>query len=256
MALHPLRQRTTEIDSHRHDRAAPSGEAFVPVQTTYPGVYIVEQKSGSHVITGVSTSVTAFVGAARKGISDTPVALTSFADYVRTFGDVMDTTHPMGHSVGLFFANGGSRAVIVRALGGGAAEATLPLPVVNGLLLTLTARSRGGWANGTGIGSGAQTGLFVEVTAADQFPDDRFNLVIAEWTPGVGGGPASILAKETWGELSMSPGSLRYVQTVLAASSLVTAGVAGVPAPAPGAGTSTGTVTVATSVTVSGKAIR
>src|SRR5664280_500140 len=77
MALHPLRQRTTEIDSHRHDRAAPSGEAFVPVQTTYPGVYIVEQKSGSHVITGVSTSVTAFVGAARKRPGDTPVALNS-----------------------------------------------------------------------------------------------------------------------------------------------------------------------------------
>ncbi len=230
----------------------------MPVQTTYPGVYIVEQKSGSHVITGVSTSVTAFVGAARKGPGDTPVALTSFADYVRTFGDVMDTTHPMGHSVGLFFANGGSRAIIVRALGGGAAQATLPLPAVNGLLLALTARSRGGWANGTGGGSGAQAGLFVEVKAATQFPDDRFTLVIAEWTPGVGGGPASIVAQETWAELSISPGSLRYVETVLAASTLVTADVTGVPAPAPGAGTSTGTVAVtgATSVTVSGKAIR
>ena len=169
----------------------------MPVQTTYPGVYIVEQKSGSHVITGVSTSVTAFVGAARKGPGDMPVALTSFADYVRTFGDVMDTTHPMGHSVGLFFANGGSRAIIVRALGGGAAQASLPLTAVNGLVLTLTARSRGGWANGTGGGSGAQTGLFVEVRAATQYPDDRFTLVIAEWAPGVGGGPASILAQET-----------------------------------------------------------
>ena len=70
----------------------------MPVQTTYPGVYIVEQKSGSHVITGVSTSVTAFVGAARKGPGDAPVALTSFADYVRTFGDVMDTTRGPFHS--------------------------------------------------------------------------------------------------------------------------------------------------------------
>jgi phage tail sheath protein FI len=35
------------------------------VQTTYPGVYVLEQKSGNHTITGVSTSVTAFVGAAR-----------------------------------------------------------------------------------------------------------------------------------------------------------------------------------------------
>ncbi len=230
----------------------------MPVQTTYPGVYVVEQPSGSHVITGVSTSVTAFVGAARKGPGDTPTALTSFADYVRTFGDVMDTTHPMGHSVGLFFANGGSRAIIVRALGGGATQAALALPAVNGLALTLTARSRGGWANGTGGGSGAQTGLFVEVKAAAQFPDDRFTLVVAEWVPGVGGGPASVIAQETWAELSMSPGSLRYVETVLAASSLVTADVSGAAAPAPGAGTSTGTVAVtgATTVNVSGKAIR
>ncbi|HET6968193.1 MAG TPA: phage tail sheath subtilisin-like domain-containing protein, partial [Ornithinibacter sp.] len=138
------------------------------------------------------------------------------------------------------------------------ARATLPLPAVNGLAVTLTARSRGGWANGTGGGSGAQTGLFVEVRAASQFPDDRFTLVVTEWTPGVGGGPASIVAQETWAELSMSPGSVRYVERVLAASTLVTADVTGAPAPAPGAGTSTGAValTGGTNVNVSGKAIR
>ena len=91
--------------------------------TTHPGVYVVEQKSGSHVIPGASTSVTAFVGAARKGPGDTPVAVTSFADYVRTVGDVMGTARPMGHSLGLLFANVGSRASIGRALGGGATRA-------------------------------------------------------------------------------------------------------------------------------------
>ena len=138
----------------------------MPVQTTYPGVYIVEQPSGSHVITGVSTSLTAFVGAARKGPGDTPTQLSSFADYVRTFGDVMDTTHPMGHAVGQFFANGGSQAIIVRALGAGATSAVLALPAVHGLTLTLTARSRGAWANGSGGGTSAQTGVFAAVNAA------------------------------------------------------------------------------------------
>lgn len=230
----------------------------MPVQTTYPGVYIVEQSSGSHVITGVSTSVTAFVGAARKGPGDTPVQLSSFADYVRTFGDVMDTSSPMGHSVGHFFANGGSQAVIVRALGGGATQAVLALPAVNGLTLTVSARSRGAWADGTGGGSSAQTGVFVEVRPAVQYPADRFTLVVTEWAPGAGGGPASVLAQETWAELSMSPGHTRYAERVLAASSLVTADVTGTAAPAPGAGSSTGTVAVTgtTSVTVSGKAIR
>ncbi|MEO7059127.1 MAG: phage tail sheath subtilisin-like domain-containing protein [Lapillicoccus sp.] len=230
----------------------------MPVQTTYPGVYIVEQPSGSHVITGVSTSVTAFVGAARKGLGDTPTPLSSFADYVRTFGDVIDTSQPMGHAVRLFFANGGSRAIIVRALGGGAGPAALALPGVKGLVLTLTARSRGGWANGTGGSSNAQSGLFVQVQSATQFPDDRFTLVVVEWTPGVGGGPASVIAKETWGELTMSPQSLRYVETVLAASTLVTAAVSGTPAPTLAAGTSTGTKAVigTTMVNVSGKSIR
>src|SRR6266576_2235491 len=73
---------------------------YMPVQTTYPGVYIVENITSTHVISGVSTSVTAFVGAARKGPSDTPTPLTSYADFVRQFGDPVDAaTHPMGHSV-------------------------------------------------------------------------------------------------------------------------------------------------------------
>jgi phage tail sheath protein FI len=227
----------------------------MPVQTTYPGVYIVEQPSGSHVIAGVSTSLTAFVGAARKGPGDTPTQLSSFADYIRTFGDVMDTTHPMGHAVGQFFANGGSQAIIVRALGAGATPAVLALPTVNGLTLTLTARSRGGWANGTGGGTSGQTGVFAEVAPAVDSPDDRFTLILTEWTPGVGGGPATVLTRESWSELSLSPGNVRYVVSVLNASTLVTAEVSGVPAPAPGSGTSTAAIAPG-ALTVTGKAVR
>jgi phage tail sheath protein FI len=221
-------------------------------------VYVVEEKSGSHSIAGVSTSVTAFVGAARKGPADTPVALSSFASYIRSFGDVMDTAHPMGHAVGHFFANGGGQAVVVRALGGGAAAASVALPAVNGIALAFTARSRGAWANGTGGGTNAQSGVFVEVQSATQYPDDRFTVVVTEWAPGVGGGVASTLTKETWPEVSMSPGSQRFVETVLAASSLVSADVSGAPTAAEGAGTSTGStpVTTTTAVSVSGQVLR
>ena len=227
----------------------------MPVQTTYPGVYIVEQPSGSHVITGVSTSLTAFVGAARKGPGDTPTQLSSFADYVRTFGDVMDTTHPMGHAVGQFFTNGGSQAIIVRALGAGATSAALALPAVQGLTLTLTARSRGAWANGSGGGTNAQTGVFAAVTAAVDNPSDRFALEVIEWAPGVGGGPATKLTRENWAELSMSPGNTRYVVNVLNASTLVTAEVTGTPTPAAGAGSSTAALAPG-ALNVSGKALR
>ncbi|HKP43988.1 phage tail sheath subtilisin-like domain-containing protein [Mycobacterium sp.] len=197
----------------------------MPVQTTYPGVYIVEQISSSHVISGVSTSVTAFVGAARKGPSDTPTAIGSYADFVRTFGDPVDATdHPMGYAVSHFFANGGSQAIVVRALASDAVAASLPLTDANGVTITLTAKSRGGWANGTGSGA-AQTGIFVAVSAATTNTNDRFTLTISSWAPGIGA--ASLLARETWKELSMSPNNPRYVATVLAGSALVSATVTG-----------------------------
>ena len=37
----------------------------MPVATTYPGVYIEEIPSGVRTITGVATSITAFIGRAR-----------------------------------------------------------------------------------------------------------------------------------------------------------------------------------------------
>ena len=197
----------------------------MPVQTTYPGVYIVEQMSSSHVISGVSTSVTAFVGAARKGPADTPSAITSYADFVRTFGDPVDATgHPLGHAVQHFFANGGSQAVVVRALASDAVAATLALAAANGITVTLTAKSRGAWANGTGSGA-TRSGIFVEVTASATNPGDRFTLVVSSWAPGAG--TASLLARETWSDLSMSPTHPRYVATTLAGSALVAATVTG-----------------------------
>ena len=210
------------------------------VQTTYPGVYIVEQITSSHVIAGVSTSVTAFVGAARKGPPDMPTPIESFADFARQFGDPVDNLdHPMGHAVAHFFANGGSQAIVVRALAANAVAADLALPAANGITITLTARSRGEWANGTGTGAG-RSGIFVEVVAATVNPSDRFTLVIREWAPGTGS--ATLVAQETWPELSMSPANPRYVATVLAGSALVAAEVTGTETAAAAAGTSAGGV--------------
>jgi phage tail sheath protein FI len=216
-------------------------EAFaMSVQTTYPGVYIVEQTSVSHVIAGVSTSVTAFVGAARQGPSDEPTAINSYADFARQFGDPVDaTSHPMSYAVAHFFANGGTQAIVVRALAADATPASLALPAVNGITVTLTARSRGAWANGAGSGTPAQSGIFVRVAPATANPNDRFTLVLTNWAPG--SGAASVLASETWPELSMSPDNPRYVTTVLAASALVTAEVAGTETTT-AAGTSEGSV--------------
>ena len=42
----------------------------MPITPTYPGVYIEEIPSGVRTITGVATSITAFVGRALRGPTD------------------------------------------------------------------------------------------------------------------------------------------------------------------------------------------
>ena len=64
----------------------------MPATLTYPGVYIEEISSGVHVITGVATSITAFIGRAKRGPVDSdaesPVTINSFGDFERIFGGI------------------------------------------------------------------------------------------------------------------------------------------------------------------------
>ena len=53
----------------------------MPATLTYPGVYIEEVPSGVRTITGVATSITAFVGRAWRGPVDEPTTIFSYADY-------------------------------------------------------------------------------------------------------------------------------------------------------------------------------
>src|SRR3954467_12774307 len=102
----------------------------MPSSLTYPGVYIEELPSGVRTITGVPTSVTAFVGRAWKGPVDEPVRINSYADFERTFGGLWRQS-PMSYAVQQFFANGGGQALVVRVAtrdgGSAAAAATVDL---------------------------------------------------------------------------------------------------------------------------------
>ena len=51
----------------------------MPVNPTFPGVYIEEIPSGVRTITGVATSITAFVGRALRGPTDTATTTQSTA---------------------------------------------------------------------------------------------------------------------------------------------------------------------------------
>jgi uncharacterized protein len=64
-------------------------------------------------IEGGPTSTTAFVGGAREGPRDTPVEARSFPEFQQHFG--ADGDSPLALSVRLFFENGGTHALIVRA---------------------------------------------------------------------------------------------------------------------------------------------
>src|SRR5438876_978466 len=66
----------------------------MPVTTTFPGVYIEEIPSGVRTITGVATSITAFVGRTPRGPVEEPTPVNSFGNFVVPPGrpDVGDVT--------------------------------------------------------------------------------------------------------------------------------------------------------------------
>ncbi|MGO3183885.1 MAG: phage tail sheath family protein [Aequorivita sp.] len=85
----------------------------MPKRKTYPGVYIEPISSGDKTITGVSTSITAFIGIAKKGPKNDPNKILSFGDYERIFGGLSNKS-TMSFAVRDFFQNGGGEALIVR----------------------------------------------------------------------------------------------------------------------------------------------
>lgn len=85
----------------------------MPAALTYPGVYIEEIPSGVRTITGVATSITAFIGRTQRGSTNKAVTINNFSDFERIFGGLwLDSS--LGYAVRDFYLNGGSQAIIVR----------------------------------------------------------------------------------------------------------------------------------------------
>lgn len=85
----------------------------MPLQLTYPGVYVQELPSGTHTIAGAATSVTAFVGYVTRGPMNVPVQCLNFGDFQRTFGG-LDPDSITSFQVSQFFLNGGVEAWVSR----------------------------------------------------------------------------------------------------------------------------------------------
>lgn len=115
----------------------------MPVSPTYPGVYIEEIPSGVRTITGVATSITAFVGRTLRGPTDTAVTINSFADFERKHGGLWASS-TLGFAVRDFFLNGGSQAIIVRLYHADSSPSKARLTAHG---LTLEAATEGAWGN-------------------------------------------------------------------------------------------------------------
>ncbi len=206
----------------------------MPITPTYPGVYTQEIPSGVRTITGVSTSVGAFVGAALRGPIDTPVHIFSFTDYQRSFGD-LSPDFELGYGVHQFFLNGGNEAWVVR-VAKDVSSATVTLKdaaAANALVVT---------AREDGLAAGkAGNNIEVRVDYQTSSPTSSFNLTLVYSDPN----NASSQVVETFTNLSMNSKSPQYAKTVVnGASNLVTVDRAAGLAIA-GAGTSTSSVKAA-----------
>ena len=197
----------------------------MPVQRTYPGVYIEELPSGVRTITGVSTSVTAFVGRTRTGSVELPIRCFSLADFERKCGGLWSESE-LGHSVRHFFANGGSEALISRVISNQTTTSTCSLAGGGGPL-NLSAANPGSWG-----GNLRATVSHGTPGSVDEAAPGEFHLTLEEIDPNAGDPNADTLAREVFRGLSIDPLSSRYVQHVIAAESTL-ARVTAVPASRP-----------------------
>src|SRR5215469_6954715 len=164
----------------------------MPVTPTYPGVYIEEIPSGVRTITGVATSIAAFVGWAPQGPTDHAQLVLSWPDFSRQFGG-MDTRSLLGYAVYHFFANGGQQAYIIRLVGTGNQAAAVSL----GTALSVTAQNPGIWGNTYGINIKNLSG-------------GKFRLQVADISV-----PATPVVVESFENLSMLTTDSRFVQNII-----------------------------------------
>ena len=149
----------------------------MPSALTYPGVYIEEVPSGVRTITGVATSITAFLGGAPSGPVNEPVVVNSYGDFERRFGG-LNAAYPMSYAVRDFYLNGGSQAVIVRLYNnpqnGSDGRATVALDD-----LALKASSPGVWGNDLRVSIDVEVLGEMRKTLKLDTSDPLFNLTVS-----------------------------------------------------------------------------
>ena len=180
----------------------------MPDAFTYPGVYVQELPSSVHTISGVSTSVAAFVDRFARGPLNAAVQVTSFAAFQNVFGGLASNS-AASYGIQQFFLNGGTTAWIVR-ISGATAPTTASVILKKGgtggtAVLTVNASSPGGWATNA-------LQVVPTVVASDA---TRFNLLVQL----LGASGSNVVASESYTSLSMNPSDPNYAPSVVNAGS-------------------------------------
>jgi phage tail sheath protein FI len=167
-----------------------------------PGVYIGETLTPlAQTATTPGESVAAFVGTSKQGGPLAPTLVSSFSQYVATYGGFGDTSDLLPFAVYQFFNNGGNGAYIVRAAASDAVAASVTLEDTETTpkdTLKITAISPGAWGNE----------VFVDITAGTS-GSGRFDLFVY-----VGGATAAYL-KERFTDVSLDPSDSRNAQALI-----------------------------------------
>ena len=181
----------------------------MPTTPTYPGVYIEEVPSGVRTITGVATSVAAFVGYFSRGPLDEAVRLFSFGDFERAFGGLRADSEA-SYALQQFFLNGGGQAWAVRVADGAERAAIVLEDAAAGAataVLVVTAKDAGAWGNALRV--------LVDYHTAD--PAGTFNLTVFE--VGEVNGRQQAVRTEVFRNLRFDPADAYYVVDVVNAGS-------------------------------------
>ncbi len=183
----------------------------MPITPTFPGVYVEEIPSGVHTITGVATSIAAFIDVFERGPLDYAMHLLSMSDFERYMGG-LDTTSEASYAIQQFFINGGTECYAVRVANPTATAAAIDVLDSPGGGKSFTATA------GTKIGNrlfpnpgawGNNVRLEVDYDTAN--PAKQFNLSISEIDPNTG----AILQNEIFRNLNLTTGDVAYAVDVV-----------------------------------------
>src|SRR5260221_12811430 len=173
----------------------------MPITPTFPGVYIEEIPSGVHTITGVATSIAAFIDTFERGLVDYATHLLSLTDFENLMGG-LDTKSEASYAIQQFFLNGGTECYAVRVVGKTAVAAAIDLLTAPGgsgvftvtagqMISTQFLKNKGSWGNN----------IRIDVDYITTDPTKQFHLTISEMDAS-----GNLLKSEVYRNLDITAG--------------------------------------------------